>query len=166
MKVTQLVLQLTDFVFLATVVKNDMLGGELTRDQRRTLESIFSKGASKGQPAENFEVALDALAYVLLHLAKCNAVTQEQYEAIYEMTGLKKAFYSALFEVMKGSVKEMREMLLEENERGTLHFRDVDWRLNMVLATRQKHRMFLPKYTMHLHLEKHAQSGASFGEKT
>ena len=57
-------------------------------------------------------------------------------------------------------------MLLEENERGTLHFKDVDWRLNMVTATRQKQRMFLPKYTMHIHLEKHAQSGASFGEKT
>lgn len=113
-----------------------MLGGELTRDQRRTLEAIYTKGAAKGQPVENFEVALDALAYVLLHLAKCNIATEEQYEAIFEMTGLKKAFYSTLFEVMKGSVKEMREMLLEENERGTLHFKDVDWRLNMVTATR------------------------------
>ena len=111
------------------------------------------------------EVALDALAYLILHLAKCNAVTEEQFEAIFETTSLRKAFKGVLFEVLKSSVKEIRDLLLEENERGTLHFKDVDWRLSMLTATRQKHRMFLPKYTMHIHLEKYAES-ASFGEKT
>ena len=39
---------LLDFSFLASVVRNDMLGGELTREQRRTIEAIYQKGAAKG----------------------------------------------------------------------------------------------------------------------
>lgn len=38
----------TDFGFLATIVKNDMLGIQLTRDQQRTLEAIYAKAAAKG----------------------------------------------------------------------------------------------------------------------
>lgn len=106
------------------------------------------------------EVALDALAYLILHLAKCNAVTDEQFEAIFETTTLRKAFKAVLFDVLKSSVKEIRDLLLEENERGTLHFKDVDWRLSMVTASRQKHKMFMPKFTMHIHLEKHPDSAS------
>lgn len=106
-------------------------------------------------------MALDALAYLILHLAKCNAVTEELYEAVFEQSALKKAFKGVLFEVMKSSIKEIRDLLLEENERGTMHFKDVDWRLNMVTACRQKQRMFLPKYTMHVLLEKKAESGSA-----
>ena len=51
-------------------------------------------------------------------------------------------------------------MLIEENERGSLHFKDVDWRLNLVTATRQKQKMMLPKYTMKIELEKHADKFA------
>ena len=152
---------MADFGFLATIVRNDMLGLELTRDQQRTLEAIYAKGAAKGQAVEDYEVALDALAYLLLHLAKCNAVTEELYESVFEQSGLKKAFKGVLYEVMKSSIKEIRDLLLEENERGTLHFKDIDWRLNMVTACRQRQRMFLPKYTMHLHLEKKAESASS-----
>ena len=54
-----------------------MLGIELTREQQRSLEAIYSKGAAKGYAVEDYEVALDALAYLILHLAKCNAVTEE-----------------------------------------------------------------------------------------
>ena len=138
-----------------------MLGLELTRDQQRALEAIYSKGAAKGHAAEDYEVALDALAYLILHLAKCNAVTEELYEAVFEQSSLKKAFKGVLFEVMKSSIKEIRDLLLDENERGTMHFKDVDWRLNMITACRQKQRMFLPKYTMHIQLEKKAESGSA-----
>ena len=100
--------------------------------------------------AEDFEVALDALAYLILHLAKCNAVTEEQFEAIYDTSALKPEFKKGFYTVMKGSIKDLRELLLEENERGTLHFKDIDWRLNLVTATRQKHKMLLPKYTMRI----------------
>lgn len=133
-----------------------MLGLELTRDQHRTLDAIYAKGGSKGHQPEDYEVAMDALAYLILHLAKCNAVTEEQFEAVYETSGLKAGFKKVLYSVMKGSIKELRDLLLDENERGTLHFKDVDWRLNLVTATRQKQRMLLPKYTMRIHLEKHA----------
>ena len=98
---------------------------------------------------------MDALAYLILHLAKCNAVSEEQFEAVYETSALKAGFKKVLYGVMKGSIKELRDLLLDENERGTLHFKDVDWRLNLVTATRQKQRMLLPKYTMRIHLEKH-----------
>ena len=52
-------------------------------------------------------------------------------------------------------------MLLEENERGSVHFKDIDWRLNLVTATRQRQKMLLPKYTMRLQLEKHAEMSSS-----
>lgn len=109
---------------------------------------------------------MDSLAYLMLHLAKCNATTPEQFDAVYETCGLKKGFKSILFEVVKSSIKDIRDLLLEENERGTLHFKDVDWRLNMVTGCRQKQRMFLPKYTMHLHLEKYVDNASLGGEKT
>ena len=64
-------------MFLVTIVKNDMLGSELTRDQERSLKRIYKNGMAKGQPVENYEIALDALAYLLMHLAKCNATTNE-----------------------------------------------------------------------------------------
>ena len=127
------------------------------------MEAIYAKGAAKGYAVEDYEVALDALAYLILHLAKCNAVTEEQFDAVFDTSGLKTSFKAVLYEVMKASIKELRELLLEENERGTLHFRDVDWRLNLVTATRQRQKMMLPKYTMKIHLEKHVENFTSSG---
>jgi hypothetical protein len=39
--------------------------------------------------AEEIELALEALQYLILHFAKTNAVTIEDFSAIYEQTGLK-----------------------------------------------------------------------------
>ena len=44
-------------------------------------------------------------------------------------------------------------MLMRENERGTVHFKDMEWRLNLVTACRQRQKMLFPKYTIKLDLE-------------
>ena len=44
-------------------------------------------------------------------------------------------------------------MLMKENERGSVHFKDMDWRLNLVTACRQKQKMLFPKYTVKIDLE-------------
>ena len=61
---------------LATIVRNDMLGLELSKEQARTLERIYKKGAGSGHEREEIEMGLDALAYLILHFAKSNVQTE------------------------------------------------------------------------------------------
>jgi len=102
---------------------------------------------------EEVEFALEGLAYFMLHIAKTNAVTQEAFESIYETTGLKPAFAPGLFQVITVQLPQIRDLLTSENNRGNLSFKDLDWRLNFVTATRQKQKMLQPKYTCKLDLE-------------
>ena len=83
-------------------------------------------------------MAMEALAYVILHIAKSNAIDEESFAAIYESCGLDPKFKDGFFTVVAGCTSELREMLMKENERGTIHFKDMDWRLNLVTACRQR----------------------------
>ena len=89
----------------------------------------------------------------MLHVAKVNAVTPETFEAIYTTTGLKVDFMLGLFNVCTAKIVQIRDLLASENNRGDLSFKDLDWRLNLVSATRQKQKMLQPKYTVKLDLE-------------
>ena len=58
-----------------------------------------------------------------------------------------------MYTLLKGSLGEMREILIKENQRGSIIFKDFNWRLNMVTACRQRQKMMFPKYTVKLDLE-------------
>ena len=81
---------------------------------------------------------MEALAYVILHIAKTNAIEQVAYDEVYETLQLDFKFHDALFAVVTGCSGELREMLMKENDRGSIHFKDMEWRLNLVTACRQR----------------------------
>ena len=81
---------------------------------------------------------MEALSYCILHIAKINATTPEQFEAVFESMQLREDFHEAFLGAIKGSLGEMREILQRENERGQLHFRDLNWRLSLVSGCRQR----------------------------
>ena len=54
---------------------------------------------------------------------------------------------------MRGSIGEIREILTRENERGQIHFREMNWRLSLVTGCRQRQKMLQPKYTVRLETE-------------
>ena len=62
--------------------------------------------------------------------------------------GLREDLREALFVAIKGSLPEMREIMTRENERGSVHFVEMNWRLSMVSACRQRQKMLQPKYTV------------------
>lgn len=45
---------------------------------------------------------------------------------------------------------ELREILDDENKIGKLRLLNVDWRLSLVTACRQKQKLMVPKYTMQI----------------
>ena len=49
-------------------------------------------------------------------------------------------------------MKALREILDRENKLGVKRMHDIDWRLSMVTATRQKQKIMCPKYTMKLQM--------------
>ena len=58
-----------------------------------------------------------------------------------------------LFTEVASHVSELRDLLSLENERGSLRFKDFDWRLNIVTACRQRNKMMAPKYSLKLSLQ-------------
>ena len=62
-------------------------------------------------------------------------------------------FLSPTYNLLKGSLANMRQILIQDNSKGSIVFKDFNWRLNMVTACRQRQRMMLPKYTVKLDLE-------------
>lgn len=58
------------------------------------------------------------------------------FEAIFESSGLKADFAEALLKVQKSAIPEIRELLSKEAERGSIHFKDLDWRLDLVTGCR------------------------------
>ena len=96
---------------------------------------------------------MEGLSYLILHIAKSNAIDQASFDAVYEESCLDPKFRDALFAVVTACIGELREMLMKENERGSVHFKDMEWRLNLVTACRQRQKMLFPKYTIKLDLE-------------
>ena len=42
--------------------------------------------------ADDFEIAMEALSYCILHIAKMNAISEEAFQAIFETTSLREDF--------------------------------------------------------------------------
>ena len=52
--------------------------------------------------------------------------------------------------MVKAHVQELRDILDDENKIGKLRLLNVDWRLSLVTACRQKQKLMVPKYTMQI----------------
>ena len=97
------------------LVKLDMLGVE-PYVEGRIAELIDC--ASYELEADDFEVAMEALSYCILHIAKMNAVTEEAFQGIFETTTIREDFKEAFYGAVRGSITEMRDIMMRDNERG------------------------------------------------
>jgi hypothetical protein len=113
------------------------------------------------------QASLDALQYVILHLAKVKA-SQDEFEIIYEQAQLKPALKKAFFDNVFPHLEELREILASENDKDVKRFKDMNWRLNLVTACRARQKIMVPKYTVKLDLETSTLEGESeeSGSKT
>ena len=135
---------------LAEMVRSDMLGYE--QESSKGLEEHFDLQTYELEP-EDVEAAMEALSYLILHVAKTNAVDNESFDAVFETSALDMKFRDPLFKVCSSCAGELRQMLQRENERGGVHFKEMEWRLNLVTACRQRQKMMFPKYTVKIDLE-------------
>jgi len=64
----------------------------------------------------DLEEAIEALAYLILHMAKIKA-SEEEFKAIYMQTGLNTddRFYKAIFNVVHPHLGDIRNMLDKDN---------------------------------------------------
>ena len=106
---------MAEFAQIINLVKLDMLGVE-PYVEGRIGELIDCQ--QYGLEVDDFEVAMEALSYCVLHIAKVNAVSPEAFAGIFETTLIKAEFQEAFFGAVKGSIAEMREIMLQENNRG------------------------------------------------
>ena len=138
------------------MVRDDMLGFAKTIPVRKIAKRF-------GVEPEEIELSLEALQYLILHIAKTNSVSIEDFSSVYESTGLRMDLGGALYNIVKGHIVELRKILDNENEVGRLLLTNVDWRLSLVSGCRQKLKMMVPKYTMQLEFEqkKEAIQGAT-----
>ena len=138
------------FVDLVTLIRNDLLG--LTEGQIPVKK--LSKKFGIDDPTY-LKDAIDAIAYLILHIAKLNA-TPEDYDVIFEQCKIDKAFKQPLFDIVSPQIEAIREMLASENERLTTHFKNLDWRLGLVVASRSRSNIMVPKYTLKFDFENDA----------
>ena len=123
------------------MVRDEMLGFAKTIPVRKIAKRF-------GVEPEEIELSLEALQYLILHIAKTNSVSIEDFSSVYESTGLRMDLGGALYNIVKGHISELRTILDNENEVGRLLLTNVDWRLSLVSGCRQKLKMMVPKYTM------------------
>ena len=128
------------------MVRDEMLGFAKTIPVRKIAKRF-------GVEPEEIELSLEALQYLILHIAKTNSVSIEDFSSVYESTGLRMDLGGALYNIVKGHISELRTILDNENEVGRLLLTNVDWRLSLVSGCRQKLKMMVPKYTMQLKFE-------------
>ena len=120
--------------------------------QSGRIAEVINMQRYEAEP-EDFEVAMEALSYCILHVAKINAITEEAFQAVYETMLIKEEFQETFYTIVKGSFGAMREIMQRENERGQIHFKDMNWRLSLVNGCRQRQRMMQPKFTCRLDTE-------------
>ena len=91
------------------------------------------------QDVSDLEQGIDALQYLILHMAKVKA-SEEEFKYIYQSSGLHqdKEFFKITFDVVFPYISEIRDMLDKENSKETLKFADLEWRLSMVTSTRSR----------------------------
>ena len=59
---------------------------------------------------------------------------------------------SAFFEAVFPHLDELRDILMTENGKDVRRYKDLDWRLNLVLGCRARQKVMVPKFTMKLDL--------------
>ena len=79
----------SEFIKIVNLVKLDMLGVEPYVEGRITEVVNVS---AYGLEADDFEVAMEALSYCILHIAKMNAITEEAFALIFETTTIRADF--------------------------------------------------------------------------
>ena len=57
-----------------------------------------------------------------------------------------------MFDVVFPYVQDIRDMLAKDNQKYSVKFSDLDWRLSMVTSTRARHNILVPKYTLKVDL--------------
>ena len=129
------------------MIRNDLMS--LTEGAMPVKKMAKKFGISDPQYLQD---AIDALAYMILHIAKLNA-SQEDFETLFEQVKLKKEFRKPMYDVVAPHIEAIREMLATDNEQLTTHFKNLDWRLSMVVACRSKHNIMVPKYTLKFDFE-------------
>ena len=137
------------FSEFCNLIRNDLLGVS----QQNLPVKKMAKNFGMQDPSD-LQDAIEALQYIILHIAKVNASEQE-FLSLYDACGLnpdpnfKKAMYDSIFP----HVQDIRQMLSKENDRFIAHYQDLEWRLSMVTATRARHNIMVPKYTLKFDLK-------------
>ena len=103
----------------------------------------------------------EALSYIILHMAKINA-SDEEFEAIFEQTGLNSALSNAFRDALKPKLNDFRELLHLENQSDSVRYKDFDWRLSMVTACRQHQKIMQPKFSTKLELQQLTSQKSSY----
>eukprot|EP00351_Strombidinopsis_sp_SopsisLIS2011_P005802 CAMPEP_0116879640 /NCGR_PEP_ID=MMETSP0463-20121206/11457_1 /TAXON_ID=181622 /ORGANISM="Strombidinopsis sp, Strain SopsisLIS2011" /LENGTH=141 /DNA_ID=CAMNT_0004529197 /DNA_START=25 /DNA_END=450 /DNA_ORIENTATION=- len=119
----------SDFEKMAVHVRNNLL-------QNNAIDTGLHLDAFGDDQDEMFQ-AIECLAYIIIHIAKINA-TEEEFEAIFLQTMLKPAFKKGVYKSAYARMDEIREFMQHDNNRGIKKFKDMDWRLGMVMACRNK----------------------------
>eukprot|EP00347_Sterkiella_histriomuscorum_P000266 403376539 len=127
---------------LSTIIRNDLLGFS---------KNVPIKKISKrfGLDPLDLQQGMDALAYLILHIAKVKA-NQEEFEIIFEQSGLKPQFKKPFFDAVFPHINELREILNGENESDIKRFKDFDWKMSLVTGCRARQKIMVPKYTLKL----------------
>lgn len=91
------------------------------------------------EDVSDLEDTIEALAYLILHMAKVKA-SEEEFEVIYYQTGLNtnEKFYKAMFNVVHPHLGDIRNMLDKDNQRNIMKFNNMEWRLSMVTGCRSR----------------------------
>ena len=62
-------------------------------------------------------------------------------------------FKKPLHDIVHPYVNDIRSLLSEENEKFKVCFENLDWRMGMVVATRARNNIMVPKYTLKFDLK-------------
>ena len=129
---------------MLTAIRNDLLG---ISQQKIPIKKLAKKFGL--EDPSYLQEAVEALAYLILHICKINA-SEEEFFLIYQQSGLNQQpqFSKTMFDIIYPYIGELRDILKKENDRDTVKFSDLDWRLSMVTATRSKQKIMVPKYTV------------------
>ena len=154
LKVLQIFTDVENFSELISLIRNDLMG---ISNQPIPVKKMAKKfGIDDPQYLQD---AIDAVAYLILHMAKVNA-NESEFLSIYDAVGLNAnpTFKKAMYDVVFPNIASIREMLMSDNELSTVRFQDLDWRLSVVMATRSRHNIMLPKYTLKFDLVQDKQT--------
>lgn len=65
-------------------------------------------------------MSLDALKYLMLHIAKTNSTSITDFSIVYEQSGLSPELQDSFFNIVKSHIAELRSIMDEENKIGKI----------------------------------------------